>query len=326
MTAFIDDRDDVLGAVDLPSLFAELVGPQARGGGWPCPNPQHAQSGASPPVSLDAARGLWKCHGCGGGGTAVDVLALACGLSVADAFAELRRRAGQEQRPAAMPRPRPAPPADPPLLPPAAAERVLAAFLDARGWHRDVADEAGLHAVADRRGRPRIRFPFQCGGEVRWHQDRATGSGEPKWLSPTGRAPIPYATTDLLAALDAAAECGSVVLVEGPADAVALAHAWIGQAVVALPGTGSTAVAKLAAAVAGLDVVTMFDADEAGDRLRAKLTPALTGAGCQVAHLRPPVADLDDWRRSCDCDDARFRAEVDAALDELEWEVPNGLA
>ncbi len=47
----LNDRAELLGAVDLAGLFAELVGPP-RGKAWPCPSPTHAQTGKSPPVSI----------------------------------------------------------------------------------------------------------------------------------------------------------------------------------------------------------------------------------------------------------------------------------
>lgn len=88
----------------------------------------------------------------------------------------------------------------------------------------------------------------------------------------------------------------------------------------ALPGTSSTALDRLARAVAGLNVVSMVDADDAGGQLRAKLTPPLVAAGCSVAHLRPPAPDLDDWRRACGCDDDRWASEVNDAIEGLAWE------
>ncbi len=41
------------------------------------PSPEHAQTGKTPPVSVDNEKGLWRCHGCGLGGMAIDLLALA---------------------------------------------------------------------------------------------------------------------------------------------------------------------------------------------------------------------------------------------------------
>ncbi len=155
----LDDRAELLARVDLPDLWCELVGPRSRGG-WPCPARDHEQSGKTPPVSLDAGRGVWRCHGCGAGGSAIDALVAVRGYDVADAFAELRRRAGMAAPKAARaPAARREPPPRP--MPPAAAERALSTFLARRGWRRDVADAFGLHAVLDRWGRPRVRVPYR---------------------------------------------------------------------------------------------------------------------------------------------------------------------
>jgi hypothetical protein len=113
------DRQRLLEAVDLPALADELLGLR-RGRGpsasWPCPSPTHAQTGRTPPVSVFPARSggqRWHCFGCGVGGTAVDLVIAACGLSPGQALADLARRcrleAGEPAPPPLRPaRPRPA--------------------------------------------------------------------------------------------------------------------------------------------------------------------------------------------------------------------------
>lgn len=90
------DRDELLERTDLEGLFTELVGP-GRGSGrsatWPCPVPEHAQTGKSPPVSIDGENKLWACHGCGAGGTAIDLVMAARRVSIGEAMEELARRA-----------------------------------------------------------------------------------------------------------------------------------------------------------------------------------------------------------------------------------------
>lgn len=88
------DRDELLARVDLAGLFTDLVGPpkgRARSERFSCPAPDHSQTGKTPPVSLDRERGLWRCHGCGAGGSAVDLVVLAQNLTVGEAIAELAR-------------------------------------------------------------------------------------------------------------------------------------------------------------------------------------------------------------------------------------------
>src|SRR5260370_1429281 len=94
------DRDRILEAVDLPALADELLGPRRgreRSAMWPCPSPQHAQSGRTPPVSIFCTgRGeqRWHCHGCGIGGSAIDLVMATRGVQVRDALEELAARAG----------------------------------------------------------------------------------------------------------------------------------------------------------------------------------------------------------------------------------------
>src|SRR5439155_1690731 len=85
-------------------LADELLGSR-RGTGssamWRCPSPQHAQTGRTPPVSVFTShRGeeRWHCHGCGIGGSAVDLLMAVRGVSAGDALGELARRAGRADR------------------------------------------------------------------------------------------------------------------------------------------------------------------------------------------------------------------------------------
>ncbi|MCU0267301.1 MAG: toprim domain-containing protein [Acidimicrobiales bacterium] len=108
------DRDALIAAVDLPALADELLGPHtgtARAPMWRCPEPQHAQTGRTPPVSIfTSGRGeqRWRCHGCGAGGTAIDLVMVFCRTDLRDALEFLARRVGQEpQAPGWSPRPRP---------------------------------------------------------------------------------------------------------------------------------------------------------------------------------------------------------------------------
>src|SRR3954470_4776456 len=94
------DRDRIVEATDLAALADELLGPH-RGGGrspmWPCPNPQHAQTGRTPPVSIfrtAAGEERWHCHGCGTGGSAIDLLMMVTGAPVREALEALANRAG----------------------------------------------------------------------------------------------------------------------------------------------------------------------------------------------------------------------------------------
>src|SRR5438094_7970405 len=99
------DRDRIVEATDLRTLADELLGPRrgtGRSGTWPCPSPQHAQTGRTPPVSIfrtPVGEERWHCHGCGIGGSAVDLIMAVHGVPVRDALAELARRAGVHESP-----------------------------------------------------------------------------------------------------------------------------------------------------------------------------------------------------------------------------------
>ncbi len=316
-----DDRAEVLARIDLAALFTELVGPgrgPERSAMFPCPAPAHAQTGATPPVAVDRAKGLWHCHGCGLGGSAVDLLTVATGASVGDALAQLRTRAGLHcWQPPAPPRSRqearhaPAPPVTPPIDP-GAAERALGRFCAGRSWSVEVAEALGIHVVADAYGRPWVRFPFRVGGEVVTWQDRRLGAGSPKWLTPAGAKLVPYN----LDALDQAHEVGSVIVVEGPADVVALHHAFERPSVVGIAGAAGFK-AEWMSAFTGLAVYVVADNDEAGERLRADVDAKLAGIARSVWHLRVPEPhnDLDEWRQA---GPERFAAELLAVVDALD--------
>jgi Toprim-like len=119
------DRDAIIAAVDLRGLADELLGPSAGGrrtSTWRCPNPQHAQTGRTPPVTIFTSRRgepRWRCHGCGTGGTAIDLVIECRGVDVGEALDYLARRVGQPVESPTWTRPRRRPslerrPAQPP--------------------------------------------------------------------------------------------------------------------------------------------------------------------------------------------------------------------
>jgi len=68
---------------------------------WPCPNPHHAQTGRTPPVSIFAShRGeqRWRCHGCGDGGSAIDLVIACHGGTTRDAMTFLADRTGHREQ------------------------------------------------------------------------------------------------------------------------------------------------------------------------------------------------------------------------------------
>jgi hypothetical protein len=93
------DRAAILAGVDLAALADDMLGPR-RGTqatpSWPCPVPTHAQTGRTPPVTVYSGRSgdqRWACHGCGAGGTAIDLVMAVQGVDVRRALELLTDRA-----------------------------------------------------------------------------------------------------------------------------------------------------------------------------------------------------------------------------------------
>jgi len=302
----INDREELLGRVSVTAVLEDLVGPSRRGSSR-CPSPNHAQTGKTPPVSIDEMKGLWHCFGCGVGGTAIDLLVVAHGVSVAEAFTLLRKLTGLDRSPssattAVKVRSEPAPSVE--------AAEILAKWTGARGWSPEVVTSFGLSVVKDNYGKPRVRFPFRRSGATIWHQDRAVGPANRKYLATPGSSQQLYAM-DLAGAFESAAIIGVCWLVEGLPDVVALGHLadpdkW--PAVIGLPGAQYSGLPRLARSLAGLTVPLVADADPEGERMRANATQLLSQAGAYVVQVRLPegVNDLDDLRRQVGCDDAAF--------------------
>ncbi len=133
------DRDAVLDATDLADLATEICGePHGRGRGarWHCPNPAHPDEHPSMGIFQGVhGRWRWKCHACGEGGTAIDLLMTGAGMNVRDAILHLADRAGipavqhlAEVHPRRTSQPTPRPAAErPAAASPAIGELVAAA-------------------------------------------------------------------------------------------------------------------------------------------------------------------------------------------------------
>jgi len=93
-------REVLLAQFDLRELADELLGPgkgRGRSRTWRCPLPQHGpQTGRTPPVTVYARDGIqrWRCHACGEGGTAIDLVMAARRLDTGAAFSLLLDRLG----------------------------------------------------------------------------------------------------------------------------------------------------------------------------------------------------------------------------------------
>ena len=332
------DRDRIVDATDLAALADELLGTRrgtSRSASWACPSPHHAQSGRTPPVSIFRSGGgeeRWHCHGCGIGGSAIDLVMVAQGLTVAEAIERLAGRAGIRE-PFVGGRPRPAAAARPARTTPVARAPVadpvgLAAFVDEcaeRLWQPQ--GRVVLQWLTQVRGLPeevlaRNRIGADPGRHAQTRPDGMPSSGRAAVLPvfETGRpvfaqlrpiSPSPDRPRYLNAASRLAANprVGSyeppeavgrcVIVTEGVLDALSAnaagfrAAAVLGAAVV---GDGQhERGSAVADRLAELDapLILAFDADEAGQRGSKALQGALHERGTRTARLHVPAEAND---------------------------------
>lgn len=308
------DREALLAAIDLPTLADELLG--ARSGGrsamWPCPNPQHAQTGRTPPVSVfttNRGEQRWRCHGCGDGGTAID-LVLACrGGNLRSAFDYLAGSAGHIDHddtwePPARPQrppPRPTGCRDPKGLQryvDECAERlwtpegewILEWLTVTRGLPRDVLarNRIGADLGPARQSRPDglpkaggAVLPVISNDQAIYAQIRVPQPrpDRPKYLNPTAD----LASNPRMARIrPPVCEHPEVIVTEGTIDALSAASAGYRSVAVLSAAYGDRSVA-LALARLPHPLVLAFDADEAGRRGADQLAAQLE------VHKRPPI-------------------------------------
>lgn len=94
------DLDAILDRIDLESLADQLCGPRrghGSGARWPSPVADHPQTGRTPPMSIFTdrrGRQRWTCWSTGTSGTAIDLVATARRIDVADSIQWLAERVG----------------------------------------------------------------------------------------------------------------------------------------------------------------------------------------------------------------------------------------
>lgn len=320
------DRDGLLAKVDLAALADELLGPRRgtqRSGSWPCPNATHAQTGRTPPVTVFAGkRGeqRWTCHGCGAGGTAIDLVMAVRGVGVRPALEFLATGpAASGPRPAVRAFESPVP-----RLPDPQALADLHAYVAecarrlwlpsgsaVRAW---LAEERGLPpavlaanlvgadpgpGLQSRPGgvprRAGAVFPVIEDGRAVYAQLRRLHPppGQPRYLSVANRlAPKP----GLARYRPAQGTDGVLIVTEGPTDALAAAAAGFEAAAVFGAGAAGRGAAD-ALAACGQAIVLAFDADEAGRTATERLGVLLRERGCRPLVLAVPdeAGDLAAW-------------------------------
>jgi hypothetical protein len=354
------DRDRILAAVDLPALADELLGPHrgpSRSAMWPCPSPQHAQTGRTPPVSIFRTSGgeqRWHCHGCGIGGSAVDLVMAARGVPVRDALEELAARTGSRdwaltdtpnKLRSQQPRATPAPAACGDLrglgdYVQACAERlwqpaggpVLRWLTRARGLPEEVLRANRIGADPGRHDQPRpdgmpaagwaaVLPVFEEGRAVFAHlRSLHPPPGRPRYLNAATRlAPNPRVA--VYAPAQPVGPC--VVVTEGAVDALSANAAGFRAAAVlgaALAGLGADAADQSPVvdrlAHQGAPLLVAFDADAAGDHAGKRLHEMLRARGIRAGRLRIPDAanDLNGWMCRTPDWEHTFRMAVRVAM------------
>lgn len=318
--------------MDLGDLADTLLGPRhPRTRSWRCPNPAHSQTGRTPPVSIftgRAGRQRWHCHGCGEGGTAID-LAIRAGTAadVREAIEWLADRGGVlPDATAHLSRVarRPAVPS-PPAGPDADAVRAMAEYVQAcaanlfipegRSVRRWLTDERAIPAEVLRsesvgadpgpvrlprpeglpRGFPAAVFPVRVDGHVVFTQSRLIRHRDRRWLNPrSDLAPNPR-----VAVLGhTRGGKGPLVVTEGMLDGLSVVAG--GHRAAALLGaTLATDETIDKIRRASEQVVVATDNDDAGRRARDNLQAGLAAHGVQVSELAIPERfnDLNDWHR-----------------------------
>lgn len=350
------DRDDVLTRTDLGQLCDELLGPhkgRGRGATWPCPDPHHGpQTGQTPPVSVFRPRSgteRWHCHGCGAGGTAIDLVMRAEGVGFPEAIELLGRRTGAAEAPAWMPKPpraRAEPPAPPPGDPPPALEHYVSAcedwlwgpngtamrrYLATRGLGVDVlranrvGADPGPRALPREPGLPRggaaVVFPlFNEQSRVAYLQARYLSPNGRKYDNPSASL-VPVSPRLGEVRLPCPTRADNVVLVcEGLPDALTVAQTGLRAVAVLGAGLPDERLARtLAERYPDEHLVIAFDADHRGRAGTERLAGLLRAAGVErMAEL--PVAedfgDLNAWAQTVG--DERFGEDLARALTEIK--------
>jgi hypothetical protein len=362
------DRNEVLGRTDLAELADQLVGPRkGRGAGatWPCPDPGHGnQTGKTPPVSIfrtGYGDERWRCHSCGAGGTAIDLVMTTQGVRFPEAIELLARRAGVAEvdrpiaalRTARIQRPEPAAPS----RPSAEVERFVAAaeahlwseqgrpmrrWLAERGLGEEVlrANRVGADpgpTALDRprglpRGGPAVVLPvLGPDGEATYLQSRYLSPNGHKYDNPSAALAGGLPRTAEVRLPRPPADPGLVVVSEGIPDALVAAQA--GYRAAAVLGAGVPDERTAAALVERFPterLVVAFDADGPGQAGAERLQELLAerGAGDRVSRLEVPTAagDLNGWQQLAGPSFGEQLAEAIAARTTTTTEMERSMA
>ena len=353
------DRDAIIASTDLPALADELLGARrgtARTPAWPCPNPQHAQTGRTPPVSVFTShRGeqRWRCHGCGAGGTAID-LVMVCGRTdLRDALERLARRVGHQPSPEAWtPSKREPAMTQRPLVRGCADQEGMDRYVDScaavlfssdgqsirrwltetRGLPEDVlrVNKIGADLGPRRQQRPHgmaravgAMLPVIVEGHAVYAQVRVVHQRPdgPRYLNPTSA----LASNPRLAYFRPAEHRHrEVIVTEGAIDALSAAAAGFRSAAVLSAAYADQAVAHELSRLPE-PLVIAFDQDDAGRAAAHRLTALLEAQQRRPANLAIPATDLNAALVSSANWPSEFEVQVNASVAQLRAGMGRGI-
>lgn len=325
LVAATPTTSDLFAAVKARVSIGEMLerhGLRHHGRSMQCPNfIEHGHGDRSLSAWISSSGRTWRCHGCGKGGSVVDVVSLVCGLSLGEAVRALcnyadieavdcydRRtsRADLHAQPMLSRIARRPEPVPPPARPEVHAllrqcQDLLSTdparqYLDSRGIPLSVAQAAGLGYA------PRGTWP------------QRRGAGQPRIVAPLttpggilltlyGRATVPcskHLRHDLLPGTKGIFHACSLhedgcILVEGLFDALACLAA--GQPAAAINGLSFRD--AWWAQMPSSRFILAADADPTGQQQSAALAEAAKQAGKHIHCLRPehlaPYKDLNEY-------------------------------
>lgn len=333
------DREATLAAIDramMIDLADELLGAHRgtdRSPTWACPS-HHGQTGRTPPVGIFTDRfgeQRWKCHACGAGGTAIDMIMQVRGASVRDALGELARRTGtppltSRRRPAHRTPHAPSLPQRPtnPFFaqPVADLDRYVQqcagtlwrpegavirhSLIESRGLSEAalrsnrIGLDLGTALQARPEGVPNVRravvLPVLVEGGACFAQLRTLGAGPafPKYLNTRhALAPNPRLASVVPAPPRASDVHPEILITEGIFDGLAAATAGYRALAFLAAGYPDRAEAVAIARLRG-PLVIAFDPDEAGQLGARRLAALLAANRREPAVLRLRDGDLND--------------------------------
>lgn len=341
------DREALLAAVDLAALADDLIGGHTgstRSPMWTCPNPNHAQTGRTPPLSIFRSHHgeqRWRCHGCGDGGTAIDLVLTCKGGTVRDALDFLAERVGHHENPPDhTPSRRPTPtrrPVEVGCRDPEGLQRYVDECADriwkpqGRAIRRWLTKDRGIPAdvLAENRigadlgprtqdrpdGMPRALgavLPTIVDGRAVYAQIRVPypAPDRPRYLNPRSElAPNPRLTR----MRPAEPRHPEIIVTEGAIDALSAAAAGYRTVGVLSATYGDDSVA-LALSRMRQPLVLAFDADDAGHKGADRLAAMLEARNRTPVHLDLATGDLNDALRTSENWPVRLEVAVERAM------------